>query len=104
MQIARLFCYKSAVPINMAMAAKTPSQLLQELSQSLSTLGSDISAHSSVMGLLASASVIRNAPIRSSNQKVESSVASLKSELVTTVTNRLCDNNANDPNLGYFAS
>ena len=84
------------------MSDRTASAILSDVSQSLSGLGNTISSHTTVMGLLSSAEVIRSTPIRSQNGTVDANVVSIKQNLVVTVTTLQYNNDPNDLQNGYF--
>ena len=81
------------------MSDRSVKQIVQDVHSSITTLGNEISSHSSVMGLLSSGSVIRNVPIQSQDIVVNNNLVSLKTSLVEKVAHHLADD---DPGKAIF--
>ena len=84
------------------MSDRSVKQILNDVQQSISSLGTELSTYSTVMGLLSSGSVIRNAPIQSQEAIVQANLGSLKTALVDKVAHHLSANNPQDPRIEHF--
>merc|ERR1711965_63623 len=74
------------------MSDRSVKQILQDVHSSISSLGNELSLHSTVMGLLSSTSVIRNAPLQSQDVTVNNNLGSLKDSLIAKVSHHLSEN------------